>query len=159
MTVLKAKCEPEPAPSRPKASLTHPLIRSKVLRLQMGPHVTHYQAYSTHTNLSILISNGHPFCEWTLVNIFNHKRADNLNHDHLLLNGFLISHSAKRLKPNNRAQQQGSTLSGLGVHFVRESCRKSHFRQNEYRTNDRRQGPKYIPRKTATNFNFHHLGN
>lgn len=99
MTVLRAKCEPEPAPSQPKASLTHPLIRSEFLRPHMNvPHFTHYmrhyQAYSTHKNLSILISNWHPFCERTLVNIFNHKLADNLNHDHGLFNGFLISHSA-----------------------------------------------------------------
>lgn len=36
MTVLRAKCEPEPALSQPKASLTHPLTRSKFLRPQMN---------------------------------------------------------------------------------------------------------------------------
>lgn len=42
MNVLRAECEPEPShepPSQPKASLIHPLIRSRFLRPQMNVHI------------------------------------------------------------------------------------------------------------------------
>lgn len=92
MTVLRGKCEPEPAPYSPFDTERLPPATDEC------PHFTHYvlhyQAYSTHKNLSILISNWQPFCERTLVNIVNNKLADNLNHGQGLFNGFLISRSA-----------------------------------------------------------------
>lgn len=98
MTVQRAKCEPEPLVSA--LGLAHSPFDTEQIppATDECPHFTHYmlhyyQAYSTHKNLSIKFSNFHPFWERTLVNIFNYKTADNLNHDHGLFNGFLISHS------------------------------------------------------------------